>query len=57
MFNALFGIKQLYLHHKQSVEQIVQGAVISTHNTFDNDFIPFYKKSTKLKTMFNLQFI
>ena len=49
MFNALFGIKQLYLHHKQTVEQIVQGAVISTHNTFDNDFIPFYKKSTKLK--------
>ena len=42
MFNALFGIKQLYLHQKQSVEQIVQGAVISTHNTFNNDLIPFH---------------
>ena len=38
MFNALFGRKQIYLHHKQTVEQIV--AVIRTQITFINDFIP-----------------
>jgi len=34
MFNALFAVKQIYLQHKQAVEQIVEGAVIRTHISF-----------------------
>ena len=41
MFYASFGIKLIYLHHKQTVKQTVESAVLSTHIKFSNDFIPF----------------
>ena len=41
MFYAPFGIKLIYLHHKQTVKQTVESAVLSTHIKFSNDFIPF----------------
>ena len=42
MFYALFGKKLIYLHHKQTVKQTVESAVIST---FNNDFIPFFTRN------------
>ena len=45
MFNELFGIKLIYLQHKQTVKQTVESAVISTHITFSNDFIPFFTRN------------
>ena len=44
MFNALFDIKQIYLHQKQTVEKTLEGDVISTHNTSSNDFIHFLQE-------------
>ena len=48
MFNALFGIKQIYLHHK-TVEQTVKGAVLSSHITFSNDFLPVLQEIYKIE--------
>ena len=42
MFYASFGIKLIYLHHKQTVKQTVESAVINTHITFSNDFLHFF---------------